>query len=349
MAFEIKLPSFGRTVEEAVVVDRLISPNQHIKKGDIIFELEVDKAAFEMHSPADGFVKHILVETGQTVLVDQPLLILGKAEEEVAPPAIERIARSVQKSADCTDTSIGVENYTLLTELPVEEIKLGTTIPLNHNQKIIAQKMLRSKQQKPCFYLSVKVDVTDLVEYRDRLNKSADTKISFNAFFIRAAAAGLEHYPILAGRLNGEKIELPTNINIGLAISSAVGLVVPVIKEPARKSLRQIAEEVAALSERANKNKLLPADLQDSCFTISNLGAFGTDWFIPIVLPEQCAILGIGRITRTCMPDDGNIVVRKLMTITISADHRITNGAYAAQFLDMTRDILEDISNFKNT
>ncbi|MHC4229262.1 MAG: dihydrolipoamide acetyltransferase family protein, partial [Planctomycetota bacterium] len=229
---------------------------------------------------------------------------------------------------------------------PGAEPKLGETVPLNRLQKITAERMLKSKQEIPCFYLTVRADVTDLVELRAKLNVAGDVKVSYNDFIMKAVATGLERYTIMTGQLAGENIKLAEAIGIGLAISVPDGLVAPIVKDVNKKDVKQIARDSLALIERARSNKLAPTDLEGGCITVSNLGAFGIDNFIPIVVPGQCSILGVGRITDTCVPDNGNILVRKLMNMTLSIDHKVANGAYAAQFLDFVRKLLEDASTF---
>jgi pyruvate dehydrogenase E2 component (dihydrolipoamide acetyltransferase) len=212
--------------------------------------------------------------------------------------------------------------------------------------------MLKSKREIPCFYLTVRADVTELVKLRTKLNETSDIKISYNDFIIKAVATGLEKFPVMTGQLDGDKIKLAESINVGLAISVPDGLVAPIIKDANKKDISQIACDSQALIERARNNKLTPDDLEGGCITISNLGALGIESFIPIVVPGQCSILGIGQITDTCIPDGANILpaathrseLRKLMNITLSVDHKVTNGAYAAQFLDFIRKLLEDTS-----
>jgi pyruvate dehydrogenase E2 component (dihydrolipoamide acetyltransferase) len=150
----------------------------------------------------------------------------------------------------------------------------------------------------------------------------------------------------MTGQLAGEEIRLAETIGIGLAISVPDGLVAPIVKDVNKKDVRQIALDSQALVERARSNKLTPTDIEGGCITVSNLGAFGIDNFIPIVVPGQCSILGIGQITDTCVPNSGNILVRKLMNMTLSVDHKVANGAYAAQFLDFVKKMLEDTSTF---
>jgi len=186
------------------------------------------------------------------------------------------------------------------------------------------------------------------------MNKTSDVKISYNDFIMRAVATGLEKFPIMTGQLAGDTIRLadsrrphPTGgINIALAIALPDVILAPVIGNVNKKHVKQIARDSKALIEKARNNKLTPDDLQSACITVSNLGAFGIDSFIPIVVPGQCSILGVGRIIETCVPENGNTIVRKLMSLTLSVDHKIINGAYAGQFLDFVRKLLEDSSGF---
>jgi pyruvate dehydrogenase E2 component (dihydrolipoamide acetyltransferase) len=203
--------------------------------------------------------------------------------------------------------------------------------------------MVESKREIPCFYLSLRVDVTDLVELRSKLNESGQSKISYNDFTIRAVSIAMEKFPIMTGQLINDVIKLADTINIGLAVSVPTGLIVPVIKDVRKKNLGQIASETQALIEKAQNDKLLLTDLEGACITVSNLGAYGIESFIPVVIPGQCSILGIGKITETSVPQKGD---RKLMSMTLSVDHKVVNGDYAAQFLDLVRKLLETVSRF---
>ena len=403
MAREVRLPQLGQTMEEGTIVDCRVKVGDEVKKGDVIFEIETDKATLEMESPAEGFVKHILTEVGQTLPVGEPLMILGEKDEEVPQSFVDSLKSSVPTApaaepapaaavsepakpepepskptgkvkasprAKRLAEQLGVTLAAMtgtgpggrITEQDVKEaaaskqaqpagppeIKPGATIPVNRIQRITAQKMLQSKREIPCFYLTVKADVTDLVAFRAKLNETSDVKIAYNDFIIRAVAMGLEKFPIMTGQLAGDSIQLAESINIGLAIAVPDGLVAPIVKNVNKKDVSQIARDSKALIEKARSNKLAPTDLEGGCITVSNLGAFGIESFIPIVVPGQCSILGIGQITDTCVQADGNIIVRKLMNMTLSVDHKVTNGAYAAQFLDFVRKLLEDTSTFSS-
>lgn len=341
-------------MEEATIVDYSVKLGDKVKKGDIIFEAETDKASLEIESPADGFVKYVLADLGQTLLVGDVVLILGEKDEEIDAGSIKSLkAASKSPPEDQTPQTKPADKITendikkavgLKSLIP--DVKLGATIPVSRLQRITAQRMLRSKREIPCYYLTAKADVTDLVEFRTRLNETSDIKLSYNDFIMRAAAIGLEKFPIMTGRLVGESIQLADSINIGLAVSVPNGLVVPVVKNVRKKNIVQIARESRALVEKAINNKLSLTDLEGGCITISNLGAFGAESNTAIVMPGQCSVLGIGRIIDTCMPENDNIIVRKLMTMTLSVDHKIANGSYASQFLDLVRKLLEETSNF---
>jgi len=341
MAKEVRLPQLGQTMEEAIVLCCLVKLGDKVKKGDYIFEIETDKATLDMESPIDGFVKHILVKADQTISVGEPLLVLGDKDEQIPQSFLDTLKTAVPtvKTEPAEPESIPVEG-------PVAAVQGGKTIPLTRTQKLIAQRMLKSKRDIPCFYLTVKVDVTNLVGLRAEMNKSDGVEISYNDFFIKAVAIGLQKYPLMTGQLAGDAIELAGAINIGLAVSTANGLVVPVVKDVGKKDVKQISEDTRSLIEKVQGEKLLFTDLESACITISNLGSFGVVSFIPIVVPGQCSIIGIGRITDTCLLEDDDIVIHKLMSMTLAVDHRITNGAYAAQFLDFTRKLLEDTSTF---
>jgi len=407
MAKEIKLPQLGQTMEEGTVVNCLVKVGDEVKKGDVIFEIETDKATLEMESPLGGFVKHVLAKVDQTLLVGAPMLVLGEKDEEVPQSFVDSLlgVQSAAGSAAVTSAApaaepvktapeparptgkimasprakklaqeLGVDLTGLkgtgpagkITEADIQkaaeakpagpataaaapaaaagEARLGATIAVSRLQRITAERMLKSKQEIPCFYLTVRADVTNLVARRAELNAAGDVKVSFNDFIMKAVATGLEKFPIMTGQLAGSAIKLADAIHIGLAISVPDGLVAPLVKDVNKKGLKQIARDSQALIERTRADKLDLSDLEGGCTTVSNLGAFGIESFIPIVVPGQCTILGIGKITDTCVPDNGNILVRKLMNMTLSVDHKVANGAYAAQFLDLVRNLLEDPS-----
>lgn len=402
MPKEVRLPQLGQTMEEGTIVDCRVKVGDEVSKGDVIFEIETDKATLEMESPAEGFVKHVLAEVDQTLPVGAPVMVLGDKDEEVPQSFIDSLSSGATTQSVAAEAApapaaeppkaepepakaagrvmasprakklaeqLGVDLATVtgtgpaskISEQDVQkaagqkpaeapaaktEIKLGTTVPVNRLQRITAERMLKSKREIPCFYLNVRADVTDLVKLRTKMNETGDIKVSYNDFIMKAVATGLEKYPTMTGQLDGDTIQLAESINIGLAIAVEDGLVAPIVKDVNKKDVTQVARDSQVLIEKARNNKLAPTDLEGGCITVSNLGALGIEAFTPIVVPGQCSILGIGKIADTCVPDNGNILVRKLMSMTLSVDHKVANGAYAAQFLDFVRKLLEDPATF---
>jgi pyruvate dehydrogenase E2 component (dihydrolipoamide acetyltransferase) len=205
---------------------------------------------------------------------------------------------------------------------------------LSRFQKIIGQKMLRSKQQIPCFYLQMRADVTALLALRRTLSRQSGVKVTTNDFFIRAIALAVTEYPLMGAGIQAGEVYIPDTVNVGFAVAAPEGLVVPVVKSAEKKTLVQIAAEAGELINKARSNRLTAADLEGACITLSNLGVYGVDSFIAVVTPGQCAVLAAGNIIETAVPDGGGIAVRRVMTFDLSADHRIVNGAYAARFLN---------------
>jgi pyruvate dehydrogenase E2 component (dihydrolipoamide acetyltransferase) len=350
MAKEIKLPRFGETMEEGTIVNCLVKVGQKVKKGDYLFEIETDKATFEMESPDEGFVKAIVAQPGQTLSVGDVLLILGEENEKISARGCltANIEKTISKktTADAPAEKTPTDKITQadLTAAAQSQAgyKLGQKVPLSRMAKITAEKMLQSKREKPCFYLNITVDVAELAAYREKLNKSADIKMSFNDFLMKALSLGLVQWPIMTGHLEGDSILLADSIGIGLTTATDKGMVAPIVKDVDKKNLAQIAQYSTTIVERSETGKLTPDDFEGGCITISNLGSLGIDSFIPIVIPGQCSILGVGKITDTCVSQDGQMSVRKFMKMTLAVDHRIANGAEAAQFLSYVGKLLEE-------
>ncbi|MEN8127599.1 MAG: dihydrolipoamide acetyltransferase family protein [Planctomycetota bacterium] len=360
MANEVVLPKLGQTMNEGTLSRVLVGPGDQIRQGDTLFEIETDKATLEMESEVDGFIKAVLVETGQTVPVHTPLLVLGDEDEQLDSAYLAKIADHVRAAVTVDPSARQVSSAALgstgtafaqslrdaeaqarCSSTGAEEPKLGAMVPLSRTQKIVAEKMVWSKQNIPCFYLNVRVDATKLAELRSRINAEAETKLSVNDFIIRALALGIEHYPIMTGQLAEDHIQLSDSIDIGLAVSTDEGVVAPIVTDCGGKTVVQIGKQISDLIERTRAGKLSLEDLSGGCMSVSNLGAFGVDSFIPIVIPGQSSILGIGTIQDVVLPVDRKPTVRKIMNLTLSVDHKVINGAEAAQFLDFVKKLLE--------
>jgi pyruvate dehydrogenase E2 component (dihydrolipoamide acetyltransferase) len=215
-------------------------------------------------------------------------------------------------------------------------------IPLSRIQKLIGERMLKSKLNKPCFYIESKADVTELLAIRPRLRKSLGVKITTNAFYIRALGLAAQKYPLTAGNYNDGNIRIAERVNVGFAVNAPQGLVVPVVKDAEKKTLPEIAREEKLLTDKARDNQLTLEDIEGETIALSNLGIYGIDSFLGIVPPPTSTILALGNIVGTVVCKNDKITVRKILSLSLAADHRIVNETYAARFLDFIKDKLQN-------
>jgi pyruvate dehydrogenase E2 component (dihydrolipoamide acetyltransferase) len=214
--------------------------------------------------------------------------------------------------------------------------------PLTRIQKLIGERMLQAKQSKPCFYIELKADVTELMGMRPKLKKQEGVKITTNAFYIRALATAVKEYPLTIGKLDGINIRIADSINVGFAVSAPQGLVVPVIKEADEKTLAEIARLEKLLTEKARSNKLTLEDLEGETIALSNLGSYGVDSFIGIVPPPASTIMAVGNVINKVVSKDGEATVRKMVSLTLAVDRTVVDEVYAAEFLNLIKKQLQN-------
>ncbi len=214
-------------------------------------------------------------------------------------------------------------------------------VPLSAMRRIVAERLTYSKQTTPHFYLSIEVDMTALVAFRNELNASGGPKISFNDLILRALAIAFDAVPQMNVAWSDGALLFRREVNIGLAVALDEGLIVPVVRDCESKSLAEIAEASADLVARARSKRLGPDDYEGGGFTLSNVGMFGVDTVTAIINPGEVAILGVGRIAPKPVIIADSIHIRQMTTLTLSADHRIVDGAVAAQFFRALKDALE--------
>lgn len=265
-----------------------------------------------------------------------------------ATPAARRAARELGVPLDATPGSGPrgrVQAGDVRAAEPVPPAAGVNIIPLAGMRRTIAARMQRSAQEAPHVTFEADVDVSAAEALRERANRQlaqGQSRVSLTAIIARAAAWALGRHPLLNSRLEGENILVLAGIHLGIAVALEEGLIVPVVRDADRKGVLQLAAEIADLSERARRGRLLPNDVAEGTFTLSNLGMFGVDRFTAILNPPQAGILAIGRVSRRVVPDEADRpVVRPTLTITLSADHRMVDGALAARFLADLRAGLE--------
>ena len=216
---------------------------------------------------------------------------------------------------------------------------------LSRVQMLIARRLTESKQTIPHFYVSSEVDMTDVLALRQTLNANVGeegVKVTVNDLIVKACALALEKFPEVNSSLKEDHFVRYKHINIGIAVDAPTGLVVPVIHDTNTKGVRSIARESKALIAKARNNKLTPADLEGGTFSVSNLGMMDASNFIAVINPPQAAILAVAAARKQFVPVDGQPVIRDLMTMTMSTDHRILSGAAVARFLQEVKQLLQN-------
>jgi pyruvate dehydrogenase E2 component (dihydrolipoamide acetyltransferase) len=367
------MPKLEMAQETATVVEWLKQEGEHVEKGEPLLVVETDKVTVEIESPASGILAGVLVEPQQVVPVTEVIAhVLQPGEElpqeqeapaaalaasprpavEAAPekvratPAARRIARERRVDLRAVTGSgpggrIKVADVEAFAPAPAAEV-----IPLRGMRRTIAERMTASYQTAPHITFTVRVNMSGFEEARARLNAKAEAteqpRVSATALIVKAVAWALKRHPWLNSTLRDEEIHLLPEINVGVAVALEEGLIVPVVRQADHKSVAEIATEVNDLTTRARQGRLTPADVADGTFTVSNLGPFGIEQFTAIINLSQAAILAVGATqSEPVVDEEGQVAVRPVMRMTLSADHRIIDGAVAARFLTDLREALE--------
>jgi pyruvate dehydrogenase E2 component (dihydrolipoamide acetyltransferase) len=210
----------------------------------------------------------------------------------------------------------------------------------------VARRLTESKQTVPHFYVSTEIDMTDALAMRQTLNAALSEdgiKISVNDMVVRAVALALEKFPEMNSSFKDNQFIRHKHVNIGIAVDVPNGLVVPVLRDVDTKGLRTIAREAKALIEKARANKLALSDFQGGTFSVSNLGMMDVSDFIPVINPPEAAILAVASTRKTFVPVNDQPVLRDIMKVTVSADHRIVYGANVARFLQEVKRLLQNV------
>jgi len=249
-----------------------------------------------------------------------------KPAEEKAAPAKQPVAAPLVASA-------------------IGEIPDDKRVPLSRLRQRIGQRMLESKQNFPAFYVTHEYDMGPVMDVRKQINKMLDgsgEKLSVNDFIVKAVALTLRHFPNLNAKLDSDAVLQYGHVNVGNAVAVENGLLTVVCHDADRKSLREISVEVSAKAGRVREGKIQPEDISDSTFSISNLGMFDVDDFVAIISPPEAAILAVGSAKQVPVVKDGELAVGWRMKMTISVDHRVSDGAEAAKFMQKLAEYLEN-------
>jgi pyruvate dehydrogenase E2 component (dihydrolipoamide acetyltransferase) len=415
MATYIEMPKLADTMMEGTLLKWRKNLGDKVATGDVVADVETDKATMEIESFDDGILHEFLVQAGQKVPIGTRLaVILGKGEAAPAPghfasqQAPKSVAHAVPVAGGVTAGSAsaagpvtvmsavatgarvkssplarklaaekGVQIATLQGSGPggrivakdVQSAKAGTvatpvtavtsapiaapnagpgdqTIALSGMRRVIAERLLASKTQIPHFYLHIEVDAGPMMRMRAELNaggeKEGGVKITVNDFILKAVVAAAVLVPAVNASFAGDSIVQFASVNLSVAVAVDDGLVTPVVRDAQTKSLVGISAAVKDLATRARGKKLKPDEYQGGTITVSNLGAYGIEFFDAIINPPQAVIVSVGALQKKPVVGPGDtIVVGQRLAIGVSADHRVVDGAVGAQYLGELKRLLE--------
>jgi pyruvate dehydrogenase E2 component (dihydrolipoamide acetyltransferase) len=253
------------------------------------------------------------------------------------PAAAAAAAAPVQAASKPNPGSLPATYGSLAPVLPTQDI------PLPQMQKVVGQRLLQAQSSAPEFFVSMKIQVDALNSLRKQLNQTPGYRISINDMIIKAVAMNLRQFPVVNSYFMGETIRQNGNIDICMAVAIDGGLITPMIKDADHKPLGIISAEAKSLIKKAKTGTLAPEEFQGGTFTISNMGMFGVSEFTSIINPPQSAILAVAGVQEELYrKDDGEISAKNMMTVTLTSDHRVINGAVAAEFVNGLKSILEN-------
>jgi pyruvate dehydrogenase E2 component (dihydrolipoamide acetyltransferase) len=380
MIKEVRMPNIGTNIDEMKIIRWFKAPGDEIQRGDILFEVETDKAVMEVESYLAGYLKKIIVRNGDAAPAGGVVAIIGdrnddleeflkfdmqnpliadncviKTEEKVKQvirisPMVKKIAENWQ--VDYTKL-IGTGPNGIITK---EDLKAaakkeqdkkigpdkkkeqtGKIEPFNRIARATAKAMTQSKTTIPHAYFEIDIDASAMKAFR----KNNDKAISYNAMIVKASGSCLKKYPYLAAQYSEDGRIMKSTINIGLAVAKMEDLLVPVIKNVSEKTLYEIEKDINILLDKTRKNELIQDDLNGSIFTVTNLGGYGVSAFTAVINSPEVAIIAVGEITPRIVPAESGFSVVPTVRMTLSVDHRMVNGTYAAGFLKELKNILE--------
>ena len=406
MAETITMPKLGFDMAEGTLVRWVRNEGENINKGDVLAEIETDKATVEVESSASGVVRKLLVDQGAVVPIGAAIAIIGGADEKIeaptadikpqviakadasiptpskaapivqaivapqvgpvkASPLAKKIARDAQVDLSHIQgtgpggrivrkdiesvLSAGLTSPTSRVSTPIYQATIQTnksdeTIGLTKLRQAIARRMTELKTSVPHFYVSHEYKMDAVMALRKQLNEYLpdNEKLSVNDFIVKAVGLALREFPNLNASFAGDKVIRHGAINVGVAVAVENGLLTVVSRNTDQQPLRQISVEVKRMAAGARQGKVKPDDIEGSTFSISNLGMYDVENFVAIINPPEAAILAVGSAKEVPVAENGELKIGWRMKATISADHRVSDGAEAAQFMQSLAKYLEE-------
>lgn len=368
MPVDVIMPVLGVAQDTGRVIRWLSAEGDAVRKGDPLIEVETDKVTVELEAPADGTLALVTAQAGDDVPVGSVIALI-LAPGEARAPAVEtvparapasplarrmardagidlpalatRLGRPVQ-AADVRASAAPADAVAPVATAPAAVQPAGAVAAMSAVWRTMAERTLASWTTAPHFAVQREVDAGRLLSWQQSARRRTGVHVTITDLIVRAVAHTLRTHPALTRSWSESGLVTPPSIGVGLAVALDDGLVVPVLHDADGTDLAALATQRAELVGRAREGRLEPRDVQGGAFTVSNLGMYGIDAFTAIINPPQAAILAVGRIADRVLAIDGLPAVRPALTLTLSCDHRVVDGARAGEFLQALAETLEE-------
>lgn len=365
---EVKVPQLSESVSEATLLTWNKQVGEAVEEGENLIDVETDKVVLELPAVKAGVITKLLKNNGDKVTSGEVIAVLdtaavvsaSKAKVEAAPaatPSARKLASANDVDASKLQGSgrhgvVTKEDVLAAVVKPVAAIpqaasgsRVEQRVPMTRIRQRIAERLLQSQQNAAILTTFNEVNMQPVIElrnkYKDAFEKKHGVKLGFSSFFVKAAVLALQKFPIVNASVDGTDFIYHGYFDIGVAIGSERGLVVPIIRDADKLSLADIEKQIADFGARAKTGKITLEELSGGTFSISNGGVFGSMLSTPIINPPQSAILGIHATKDRPVAENGQVVIRPMNYLALSYDHRIIDGREAVQFLGTIKEALE--------
>src|SRR6266404_2120044 len=346
---EVKVPQLSESVSEATLLQWKKKAGERVELDEVLIEVETDKVVLEVPAPAAGALAQIVKPDGSTVVAGEVIAMIdpasakaaaGKPAAQAAAPAAEAAGALAEAARPALPDVKAPIDTALLSGRPEQRV------PMSRLRQRVAERLVQSQSTAAILTTFNEVNMGPLIElrgrYKERFEKEHGVKLGFMSFFVKAAVSALKKYPVLNASVDGSDIVYHGYFDIGIAVGSPRGLVVPILRDADQLSFAEIERRIADYGTRATQGKFAIDELTGGTFSISNGGVFGSMLSTPIINPPQSAILGVHATRDRPVVEDGQIVIRPINYLALSYDHRIIDGREAVLSLVAIKEALED-------
>jgi 2-oxoglutarate dehydrogenase E2 component (dihydrolipoamide succinyltransferase) len=346
---DVVVPVLGESVVEATVSKWIKKQGDYVEVDDPIIELETDKVTLEVPASVSGILENTLVSEGDTVEVGALLGTINAGEKPIKNKEVPKDLKSKNDNKEKTEAS-NIEdkpvNNVVETSRDETNVNLEERIPMSRLRQAIARRLKEAQNTAAMLTTYNEVDMSALMEmrknYQESFEKKNGVRLGYMSFFVKASIDALNQFPAVNAEIDGNDIIYKNYYNIGVAVGTSQGLVVPVLKNADKMSFGETELNIAEFGKKAKDGSLAISDMAGGTFTISNGGVYGSLMSSPILNPPQSGILGMHKIQKRPVVIDDKIEIRPMMYLALSYDHRIIDGREAVSFLVRIKEIIED-------